>query len=750
MSRLSRERLIRSGLVLALLAGVLAVTIGTGYRSSEALLDSASAWLPRDGELVRVNAVTGDVDAQAAAAVELATGTQPFEAVQVSPGVVYVVNNETGEAWRMPTDTLQPQPVLPDQDAAAAGDRQLAGDAGQAYLLDEQGNLSVLEAPDQGPIGPVPLPPDVQLDQLHVDSTGTAWALSGQRGELYEVQGVTVRAAHPIPQPGQPALLTLAGDRPVVYQPTAGVAAMFGPDGVRRVDGLVPANERDVHLSSADEPVLVVAVQSSGELFKVDFEEAQGSPRVQLRGRAGARFGPLVVASGFVYLPDHRNRHVVVVELGSLREVRDVAVPGTADIELVARDGWVWANDPYGALFSFDRDGQPRELDDGGDEPAEPEPDQEQPEQPQPSPEQPLPEQPAPPPAQEEEEEPEPVQVPDVAGQDRIAACEQIEDAGLECEPVAEVRAGCPSGQVISTDPAAGSPVPPESTVTVTFCTPPRTVVPASGATVDETCVAVQAAALTCQPVVAGYAANTGEFHRVVSYEPAAGTEVDAGTAVTVGYLEQPASVAVPSVVGMDPTAACQTLQTVFLQCSPVADFQTPTVGIVQQQNAPAGTAVPPGTAVQYFYEDIGPLPLNRFKLTGVEARFLGLGGPPAGAWDPQAVIGSVYAPGEAGVPGLTVVNQFHCQPNCLENRPQGYYYQATAQPPTERWQMSGPAFSCFANPVPGTVPLQAMFSDTRRAWGFAPLPSGEHDFHADPAHGAYTDRFTVCYIWPR
>jgi hypothetical protein len=40
-------------------------------------------------------------------------------------------------------------------------------------------------------------------------------------------------------------------------------------------------------------------------------------------------------------------------------------------------------------------------------------------------------------------------------------------------------------------------------------------------------------------------------------------------------------------------------------------------------------------------------------------------------------------------------------------------------------------------------VPLQAMFSDNRRAWAFAPFPSGEYDFHLE--HGAYAYQFTIC-----
>lgn len=759
--RLSRERMVRSGLVFALLTGVPVATFGAGYRGSEAVLDSASAFLQREHRLVRVNLETGDVDAEAAR--ELATGDERLTVVQVRPGVVFVVNQATGEVWRMPTDTLAPQPVdtVLDQDGQAG---EVTGDGGRAYLLDpERGQLTLLEDEGTAPMSEVPLPAGGTVDTVVVDRSGTAWALSEDRGELYRIVGPAVERTHAVPHPGQPAELTLAGDLPVVYQPTAGVAAIFDQSGeVRRVDGL-PAAERSNVLVAApgtDPRVLVVAVRGTGELFAVDFRTGRPSPPAQLPDRADSRLGAPVVAHGLVYLPDYTHRQVVVVDLQSLREIRTVAVKGQGDFEIVARDGWVRVNNPYGALLTFDKGGHPRELDGIPEPDRDPAPDR--PDRPEPSPS-PSPESspepgdrpdpdraPSASPEPDDRPEPAPVVVPDVIGTDRLAACDELAGAGLDCRPEPQVQAGCPTGQVVSAEPAVGSRVPAGTEVRVVFCTPPRTVVPPSGATLEETCAAVQAAALTCQPQVAGYATSTADFHRVVGYEPAAGTEVDAGSVVTVGYLEQPDAVTVPSVLNMDPTQACQTLQAAFLQCAPVADWQTRDLNIVQHQDIAPGTSVATGTAVPFYYETIGPVPLNRFKSDGQEARYLTIGGAPPGAWDPQPPIGGVYAAGEAGVPGLTVVYQFHCQPDCLEGRSFGYYYSQGTGPPTDNWKLDGPAFSCFPNPVPGTVPLQALFSDVRRAWAFAPQPSGEYDFHTNPNNGAYTYKFTICHIWPR
>lgn len=750
--RLSRERMVRSGLVFALLTGVPVATFGAGYRGSEAVLDGASAFLQREHRLVRVNLETGDVDAEAAR--ELATGDERLTVVQVRPGVVFVVNQATGEVWRMPTDTLAPQPVdtVLDQDGQAG---EVTGDGGRAYLLDpERGQLTLLE--DQGtvPMSEVPLPAGGAVDTVVVDRSGTAWALSQDRGELYRIVGAAVERTHAVPHPGQPAELTLAGDLPVVYQPTAGVAAIFDQQGeVRRVDGL-PAAERSNVLVAApgtDPRVLVVAVRGTGELFAVDFRTGRPSPPAQLPDRAASRLGAPVVAHGLVYLPDYTHRQVVVVDLQSLREIRTVAVKGQGDFELVARDGWVRVNNPYGALLTFDENGHPREL----AAVPEPEPRPEDRPEPAPSPDgRPDPDrdpgpvaEPSPEPEPEEQPEPEPVEVPDVVGTDRLAACDEMKGAGLDCRPEPQVQAGCPTGQVVSAEPVAGSRVPPGTEVRVVFCTPPRTVVPPPGATLEETCAAVQAAALTCQPQVAGYATSTVEFHRVVSYQPAAGTELDAGSVVTVGYLEQPTAVTVPSVLNMDPTQACQTLQAVFLQCAPVPDWATPTVNVVLHQPS-AGTSVAPGTAVQYFYEDTAPVPLHRWKENAPgEGNYLTIGGGPSGGYNPQADVGFVYPVG-AAVPGLMVIYGY--------TDPAGrWYYSATATPPQDN-DPRGPVFACFntgAPAPPGTVPLVAMAHPDRWIWKFVPKLDRNGALTADynvlVSRGWTRNEHVVCHVWP-
>lgn len=360
MSRLSRERLVRCGLVFVLLAGVLVATFGAGYRSSGALLGDASAYLQRDHDVVRVNAESADVDAETAR--ELATGEQRLDVVQVSAGVVYAVNTETGKVWRLPTDTMQPQQV--DEHPDADGQLDLVAGGERAYLVDaEEGTVALLEDPSGTGRTEVALPDRAPVAELVVDSSGIAWALSRERGELYAIDGTTLVARYPVADPGEPTRLTLAGDAPIVYRPERGVATRYGRRG--SLDDVTVPRERQVEVASpgADSPLLVTIVPRTAELVVADVTTGE-TARIALTGRAGNRFGPPVVARGRAYVPDYTDRHVVVVRLHPLRELSYEKVHGRGEFEVFARDGRVWVNDPYDReLLSFDRNGRPSRMD---------------------------------------------------------------------------------------------------------------------------------------------------------------------------------------------------------------------------------------------------------------------------------------------------------------------------------------------------------------------------------------------------
>jgi beta-lactam-binding protein with PASTA domain len=757
MTRLTRERLLRGGLATVLLGGVLTATFGAGYRSSEALLDGASAWLPRGHDVVRVNAETEDVDAEVAR--ELADGSERLAVVEVRPGVVYVVNTDTNEVWRMPTDTLQPEPV--DRRPEAGGQLEMAAGGDRAYLLNPaDGSMALMEDASGSARTEVALPERAPITELVVDSAGVAWALSVERGQLYAIDGATLAAQHPVSEPGEPARLTLADDQPVVYLPEQGLAASYGRPGRVREVTLPAETVVEVAAPGADAPVLVTVVRRTGELVTVDLGSG-ASARLALVGRERHRFGPPVVAHGRVYVPDYTNRHLVVVELDPLRQDSYERVPGELDFDLFARDGRVWASDPYHPmLLSFDRNGRPTQIDKGTGEEA-PEPDPGRPEPP------PVEQPPQPPPVIDEPEPPtgERVRVPDVVGLDRVAACAKLKEVKLNCEfapkPAADGESG-EGGKVLSTDPRAGERLPVDSTVTITFRALPRPAVPPPGRTLEETCAAVQAATLTCRsvPYPGQYATSTDDLHQVVSYEPAAGTELEVGAEVRVEYLEKPPTIAVPDLSGQEATVqACATLQKFFLQCAPNAGEVHWQVNVVHGQNIPAGTPVAVDTAVEYVYAPSypTPVPLTRYHFEGPNgyqpAWNLTTVGPPGPNWKGAHQFGGVYQPGETAVPGLVQIYEATCTVGCgvktmyFYTRRHGHFPGRPVVGDAQYWSMpSTPAFSCFADPVSAeTRPLVKMYSPDKQAWFFA--IEGTEDFQLRRSNG-FQHEGVLCHVW--
>src|SRR5262249_11158811 len=97
-----------------------------------------------------------------------------------------------------------------------------------------------------------------------------------------------------------------------------------------------------------------------------------------------------------------------------------------------------------------------------------------------------------------------PVRVPDIPpGTEVAAACQQVLQAGLACDPV-PAGEGAPVNPVVDTDPPGGTLVPPGSHVRVHFYSQVQPVVPkVIGLPVDTACAIMVSAGLTCTKVTA-------------------------------------------------------------------------------------------------------------------------------------------------------------------------------------------------------------------------------------------------------
>ncbi|MDR0945368.1 MAG: Stk1 family PASTA domain-containing Ser/Thr kinase [Bifidobacteriaceae bacterium] len=174
-------------------------------------------------------------------------------------------------------------------------------------------------------------------------------------------------------------------------------------------------------------------------------------------------------------------------------------------------------------------------------------------------------------------------------GMTQQAAVAALKAAGLNSQVTQQADTTVPKGQVISFTPKSGERVPLGSTVTVAVSSGPGQVqVPdIRNMTQDEARATLKEAGL-----VDGNAENTTSATvasgNVVKTDPKIGTEVDAGTTVTI-YLSNGETV-VPNVVGMTEAAAKAALQKAGLQVTASQQAYDPsaTVGNVIAQTLPA------------------------------------------------------------------------------------------------------------------------------------------------------------------
>jgi beta-lactam-binding protein with PASTA domain len=802
---LSRQPLIRAGLAVALGAGVLTVAFSAGYRSADVVLTDDGTYVQKGHRVVHVNANSGGVDARAPE--DSAQGDTRLKVTQDGSGAVIVVNPDTGEVTRLPSDSLTPSPVT--SRPASPGLRVRSG-GGQAYLLDpEQGTVSRL--PDGGAGAPTDVRLPARVDQLVVDGAGTAWGYSTATGDLLEIAGGQVRSRQHAGTAGERITLTLAGGHPVLYDADTGEAVGYG-------GGVVPVNMAASNgipaAPGAAVAVLIVVVPASAELIAGDLRSGQAR-HVRLPGQSGDEFAAPVVAGGRIYLPDLSQRVVTVLGLADLRVQRATRVPGRSTFEVTANGDRVWVNDPYERrMLTFDRDGKPDTVDKGTGDGQDPET---LPGDPEPSPSA-APVRPAPqdvpvgpattprtttvPPRQRA---PKRVPVPDLVGMDRARAKQRCEQVGLDCRFVAKNAGTGRTDEVLSTNPPAGTTVESGDVVNVVY-RGPASVPDLVGSPVDQACQTLGDVQLQCVRQVAGLADNVPAVGKVAGQQPAAGASVTTGTTIVLSYPDhvrtpgvtgaavaaacatvtalglscarqdlgaappgqpvgtvvqqapvagagadpaQPVTVSfyggvgVPAVTGVAPDAACGALQAAQLVCDRSDSEQTTACNVVHRQSIGPAAVVPPGTGVTITYISACPAPLHRYKAPAPRRANYLTLG--GGGPGGWSSQSDIASVYPADKAGIAglVPVYVFCYRAC-DADPATYYY---SQNPAVQvnYAAGGAAFSCFAGQPAGTRPLVAMFNG--QVWVWARYPSGEYDvFHT--ANPAFVDQFTVCYVW--
>ncbi len=197
---------------------------------------------------------------------------------------------------------------------------------------------------------------------------------------------------------------------------------------------------------------------------------------------------------------------------------------------------------------------------------------------------------------------PQPVAVPDVTGRTQAEAETAITAAGLSIGSMAQGSSETvPSGQVMSQNPAAGSMVLPGAPVDLTVSQGPQPVpVPnIVGRTQADAQAAITGAGFSVGAVTQAWSATvpTGS---VISQDPAAGTVMIPGTAVSIVVSKGPEPVPVPNVTGMAQSDAQAAITAAALTVGTVTQDYSDTVaeGSVISQNPAGGASLAPGASV--------------------------------------------------------------------------------------------------------------------------------------------------------
>jgi len=191
------------------------------------------------------------------------------------------------------------------------------------------------------------------------------------------------------------------------------------------------------------------------------------------------------------------------------------------------------------------------------------------------------------------------VTVPDVTGTQRAEAVAQLEELELRVDVNEEPSPDIPRGEVIRTNPTAGSQLQKGTAVTVTVSSGREiTDVPdVRGMTPQEAADALAAVDLQLEQQVREVSSEDVTAGRIAEQSPAPGSQLSKGSRVSVAVSTGPALVRVPSITGMQLEQAEETLASVGLssQVTSVDSFEREGQ-ILSVANE--GAMVAPGTAV--------------------------------------------------------------------------------------------------------------------------------------------------------
>ncbi|HWX88299.1 MAG TPA: PASTA domain-containing protein, partial [Solirubrobacteraceae bacterium] len=191
------------------------------------------------------------------------------------------------------------------------------------------------------------------------------------------------------------------------------------------------------------------------------------------------------------------------------------------------------------------------------------------------------------------------VTVPNLAGETQAAAVASLQHEGLVPVVSLAANARVPSGQVVGSTPPSGTIVAKGSRVSVIVSSGPGVIgLPnVNGKSSSEAVKILREKGF--QPSTQDQSSESVEKGRVISTDPAAGTEVQVGSPVTVFVSSGPKEASVPEVTGEAQAAATATLAAAGLKVSvSKREVAEPAPGTVISQTPGAGTQLKVGGQV--------------------------------------------------------------------------------------------------------------------------------------------------------
>ncbi|RJQ69933.1 PKD domain-containing protein [Pseudonocardiaceae bacterium YIM PH 21723] len=354
-----RRRRTRAAASLGLAAALVGATLalgGSGDPHAPGIrLRSGELWLAsgKAGQLTLVNGPSAEVSSR----VEVAPPESGLRTSTVD-GTAFAVNTRAGELSRIDGATHQVSHArAPGATALFAGPQDVYTVDTEHGVVDRYDPATLAHRGDPERIGEISAPV--------LDTAGRLWTITADHGDLVWFQSGTRRSLAAATTPGKSAV-TVAAGRPAIVDSKRGVAELLNPDTGKMIRSaradLRPADHLAVG-GSAERSRVLIAVSNRNLLVNCDFSDTDCRPPIAV-GEQGSDLGAPVELGGVTLVPDYGLGRVWLVDLASARVVEQRQLfDHPVRFELIAKDGWVFYNDPDGELAGvFDPQGAVHQI----------------------------------------------------------------------------------------------------------------------------------------------------------------------------------------------------------------------------------------------------------------------------------------------------------------------------------------------------------------------------------------------------